>query len=190
MESSTTMSGFGTWDMVVCNIFCGWGLSFIFFHGTCTCRFQMSQPHFGLSLRMKLTLPKVGTWSPLGLPKTQSSIVRVKTPRIEVFFISMERSWSVYVQNGLVWAIGHLQPKLWAKEGPGVKLAVWLPTTKSRKSTSSRHLQKECDRALESSQRELQLWFKPLEESYNFGSDLIPIGGRNQEIWVPKVPGV
>jgi hypothetical protein len=25
---------------------------------------------------------------------------------------------------------GHLQPKLWAKEGPGVKLAVWLPTTK------------------------------------------------------------
>jgi hypothetical protein len=27
------------------------------------------QPHFGLSVRMKLTLPKVGTWSPPGLPK-------------------------------------------------------------------------------------------------------------------------
>jgi hypothetical protein len=56
---------------------------------------------------------------------------------------------------------GHLQPKLWAKEGPGVKLAVWLPTTKSRESTSSQRLQKECDGALESSWRELQLWFRP-----------------------------
>jgi hypothetical protein len=56
---------------------------------------------------------------------------------------------------------GHLQPKLWAKEGPGVKLAVWLPTTKSRESTSSRHLQKECNEALERSRGELQLWFRP-----------------------------
>jgi hypothetical protein len=56
---------------------------------------------------------------------------------------------------------GHLQPKLWAKEGPGVKLAVSLPTTKSQESTSSQRLQQECDMALESSRRELQLWFKP-----------------------------
>jgi len=56
---------------------------------------------------------------------------------------------------------GHLQLKLWAKEGPGVKLAVWLLTTKSLESTSSRHLQKECDMALESSLGELQLWFRP-----------------------------
>jgi hypothetical protein len=32
----------------------------------------MLQPHFGLSVRVKPTLPKVGTWSPSGLPKTQS----------------------------------------------------------------------------------------------------------------------
>jgi hypothetical protein len=56
---------------------------------------------------------------------------------------------------------GHLQPKLWAKEGSGVKLAIWLLTTKSRESTSSRRLQKECNMALESSWGELQLWFKP-----------------------------
>jgi len=55
---------------------------------------------------------------------------------------------------------GHLQPKLWAKEGPGVKLAIW-PTTKSRESTSSRRLQMKCDNALESSRGELQLWFRP-----------------------------
>jgi hypothetical protein len=65
----------------------------------------MSQPHFGLSVRMRLTLPKVGTWSPLGLPKIQNSIAGVKTPRIEVFFISMESSWNVDVQNGLAWSI-------------------------------------------------------------------------------------
>jgi len=27
----------------------------------------LSQPHFGQSVRMRLTLPKVGTWSPSGL---------------------------------------------------------------------------------------------------------------------------
>jgi len=58
------------------------------------------------------------------------------------------------------WPFGHLQPKLWAKEGPRVKLAVWLPTTKSRKSTSSRRRLGECDTELESSRRELQLQFR------------------------------
>ncbi len=32
--------------------------------------------------------------------------------------------------------------------------------------------------------------WKALEESYNFGLDLTPIGGWSREIWVPKVPGV
>jgi hypothetical protein len=59
------------------------------------------------------------------------------------------------------WSFGHLQPKLWAKEGPGVKLAVRLPTTKSRESTSSRHPIWKCDMALEISRRGLQLWFRP-----------------------------
>jgi len=58
------------------------------------------------------------------------------------------------------WPFGHLQPKLWAKEGPGVKLTVWLPTTKSRESTSSQRPNWECDMALEISWRELELWFK------------------------------
>jgi hypothetical protein len=55
-------------------------------------KFRLSQPHFGLSVRMKLTLPKVGTWSPPRLPKAQSSISGVKTPRIGVFFIPLKRS--------------------------------------------------------------------------------------------------
>jgi len=32
--------------------------------------------------------------------------------------------------------------------------------------------------------------WKTLEESYNFGLDLTPIGGRSQELWVSKVPRV
>jgi hypothetical protein len=59
------------------------------------------------------------------------------------------------------WPFGHLQTKLWAKEGPGVKLAVWLSTTKSRESTSSRHSIREYNTALERSWRGLQLWFRP-----------------------------
>jgi len=55
----------------------------------------------------------------------------------------------------------HLQHKLLQKEGPGVKLAVWLLTTKSRELTRSRCVQVECDIPLESSRGELQVWFKP-----------------------------
>jgi len=63
------------------------GISFgKFFCGT------LSQPHFGINVRMKLTPPKVGSWSPPEFLKIQSSSSRVKTPHIEVFFISMERS--------------------------------------------------------------------------------------------------
>jgi len=63
------------------------------------------------------------------------------------------------------WQYGHLQPKLWAKEGPGVKLAVWLRTTKNRESTSSRRRLEECDMVLESSWRELKHWFKTCPDS-------------------------
>jgi hypothetical protein len=61
----------------------------------------VSQPQFGQSVRMRLTLPKVGTWSPPGLPQLQSSTAEGKTPRLEVFFIPLKRSQSVDVQNGL-----------------------------------------------------------------------------------------
>jgi len=120
----------------------------------------MSQPHFGQSVRMRLTLPKVGTWSPPGLPQLWSSTRKGKTHRFEVLFIPLERSWSVDVQMASHEPFGHLQPKLWAKEGSGVKLAVWLPTTKSRESTQFWCLQKEYDMALQSSQRELQDCFR------------------------------
>jgi hypothetical protein len=63
----------------------------------------------------------------------------------------------------------HLQHKLWLKEGSKVKLAVWLPTTKSWESTRSQCVQMECNK---------------------FASDLIPIRGLSRELWAPKVLGV
>jgi len=56
---------------------------------------------------------------------------------------------------------GHLQHELWLKEGSGIKLAVWLPTTKSRESTQSRCVQVKCDRPLKISWGELRLFFRP-----------------------------
>jgi hypothetical protein len=74
------------------------------------------------------------------------------------------------------WSFGHLQPKLWAKEGPGVKLAVWLPTTKSQESPLP-------DVRIESA-----TWhWKDLDKGYNFGSYLFAIRLGSRELRAPKV---
>jgi hypothetical protein len=56
---------------------------------------------------------------------------------------------------------GHLQHKLWPKEGSRVKLAVWLPGMESRESTQFLCVQVVYDMLLESFRRGLQLWFRP-----------------------------
>jgi hypothetical protein len=58
-------------------------------------------------------------------------------------------------------SFGHLKHKLWPKEGPRVKLPIWLSIRKSRESTRFTCLQMACDISLESSQQELQLHFGP-----------------------------
>jgi hypothetical protein len=88
---------------------------------------KISQPHFGLSVRMKLTFPKVGTWSPPRLLKIQSLIAGVKTPRIEVFFISLESSWSVDVQNGLAWPFWTSTAEVMGKRRAGSQIANLIP---------------------------------------------------------------
>jgi len=124
-------------------------------------RSNLLQPHFEASVRMRLALPKVGTWNPPGLPQFQSSIAKVKTPRLDKFFILLERSWSVDSKMASHEPFGHLQHKLWLKEGPRVKMAVWLPTTKSQESTRPMRVQVECDTPLERSWGELQVCFRP-----------------------------
>jgi len=101
-------------------------------------------------------LEKLEIWSPLGLPNVQSSTERPQTPCIEVFLVSLERSWNVDIENGLALAI-------WtsAAQVMGKRRARSQTATKSQESTSSRRSNWECDTALERSRRGLQLWFKP-----------------------------
>jgi hypothetical protein len=73
------------------------------------------------------------------------------------------------------WAFGHLQPKLWAKEGLKVKLAPL----------------KVENRPLPNIRFKCATWrWKDLDKGYKFGSDLVAIGLCNQELWPFKVPEV
>jgi len=74
---------------------------------------------------------------------------------------------------------GHLKHKLCPKERPGVKLAIWFLTTKSRELTRFRCVQVVWNTSLERSWRRLQLCF----------GDLILIRGLHTKLWGPKVTG-
>jgi hypothetical protein len=84
-------------------------------------------PTLGLSVRMQLTLPKVGKWSPPGLPKTQKTIWGVKSPRLGAFFISMKRSWSVDTQKRLALAIWTSAAQVIGKRRVGSQTASLIP---------------------------------------------------------------
>jgi hypothetical protein len=110
---------------------------------------------------MQLTPPKVGKWSPPGLPKTQKTIWGVKSPCLVALFISMKSSWSVDAQNGLALTIWTSAAQVMGKRRAESQIVSLTPITKSQESTSFRCHLKECDTALESSRWELQLWFRP-----------------------------
>jgi hypothetical protein len=130
---------------------------------------------------MKLTLPKLGTWSPLGgLPNVWSSTSEAKTPRIGVFLVSLERSWIVDVQNGLALVIWTSAAQVMGKRRAGSQTGSLTP---DHKKSGNRPLPDVCRWSA------MGRW-KALEESYNFGLDLIPIEGRSQELWVSKISGV
>jgi hypothetical protein len=76
---------------------------------------------------MTLTLPKWGLGSPLGLLKLQSFIVGVKTPRIGVFFISLESYESVNVENELAWAIWTSIAQVMCKRKAGSQIGSLSP---------------------------------------------------------------
>jgi len=100
----------------------------------------------------------MGLGNPPGLPKIQSTIVEVKTPRIEVFFIPLKSSWSLDVQNGLAWAIWTSTTQVMVERKSGSQ-------TKSRELTRFQCVQVKCNTLLKSSQGELRLWFRPCPNS-------------------------
>jgi hypothetical protein len=70
----------------------------------------VSQPYLG-ECEDKTHTPEMGTW------ESSYSITGVKTPRIGVFFISLENYPSVDVENGLAWAIWTFATRYGKKKG-------------------------------------------------------------------------
>jgi len=62
---------------------------------------------------------------------------------------------------GLHDPFGHLKHRLWPKERPGIKLAIWFLTTKSHKLTWFLYVQVVCDISFKFFGWRLQLYFKP-----------------------------
>jgi hypothetical protein len=79
------------------------------------------------SERMTPSLPKWGLGSLLGLLKFQSSIAGVKTPCIELFFISLESYQSVDVENGLAWATWTSTAQVMTKRKVGSQIGNLIP---------------------------------------------------------------
>ncbi len=76
---------------------------------------------------MTLTLSKWGLRSPPGLPKLQSWTTGVKTPRIGVFFISLESYESEDVENEFAWAIWTSVAQVMCKRRAGSQTGSMTP---------------------------------------------------------------
>ncbi len=132
------------------------------------------------SVRMKLTLPKLGTWSPPGLPKTQSLIAGVKTLCIGVFLISLEKVLKCRCPK---WPrMSHLDicsPSYGQKKG---RKSNWQFDSRPLKVRNQPNLDMRWGNAT---------WcWKALEERYKIGWDLVPIRGQGEKLCWPKVPEV
>jgi hypothetical protein len=73
----------------------------------------------------------------------------------------------------------YLKHNLWPKEGSGIKVPIWLLTTKSQESPWFIYVQVACHIPLEIS------WW-----GLNFFFDLTSIGGLQKKLWASKVAGV
>jgi len=141
---------------------------------------SLSQPHFGQVWGWSPTLPKLGIWSPSGLPNVQSSTVGGQNTS----------HWGVLGVIGKVlkcrclkWPrIGHLDicsPSYGQKKG---RESNWQFDSQPLK-VGNRPLP---DLRIESA----RCRWKDLDEGYNFGLDLVAIRPRSRELWAPKVPGL
>jgi hypothetical protein len=97
-----------------------------------------------------------------------------------VFLVSLERSWSVDIENGLalvIWtSVAQVMGKRRGRESN------WQFDSRPLK-VKNRPLS---DLRIESA---IRRW-KDLDEGYKFGSDLVAIRLCSRELWAPKVPGL
>jgi hypothetical protein len=95
-------------------------------------------------------------------------------------FLYHWKAFGTYMSKmGSHFSFGHLKHKLWPKEGMGVKLPIWLSTTKSQ------------DRfdLLGYKGRATYCW-KALVKNYNFASNRIAIWGLLVKLWGSKIARV
>jgi hypothetical protein len=140
----------------------------------------LSQPHFAIGVKVKPTFPKVGSRSLPGLPKIQSSSSGVKTPRIGVFFIPLEKvlkfkcpKWP-RMSHLDIYSPSYGQKKGWESN--------WQFDSQPQK-VGNRPFPDVCSRSA------TRRW-KDLDKSYKFGSNLVLIRVWGEKLWTPKVPGV
>jgi hypothetical protein len=69
-------------------------------------------------------LEKLGIQSPPGLSNVQSSQQDLKHLALGYSWCHWKGREAYISKMPSYWAFGHLSPKLWAKEGPGVKLTI------------------------------------------------------------------
>jgi len=115
-------------------------------------------------------------WSPDGLPKLHRAISRSKLNGLWHSLYRWKALGTLISKMGLYYSFKYLKHKLWPKERPGIKLSVWLSTTKVR----NRPDVLICRRCV------TYRW-KALNESYNFALDCISIGGLLAKLWGSKV---
>ncbi len=140
----------------------------------------LSQPHFGLSVRVKPTLPKVGSWSPPGLPKIQRSIAR---GQISSHLRALSVIRKVLKCKCPKWPrMSHLDicsPSYGQKKGQ-----------ESNWQFDSRPLKVKNRPVPDVRSGSATRCWKDLNKGYKIGLDLIPIGGRGKELWSSKVLGL
>jgi hypothetical protein len=133
--------------------------------GVCKSPSQKRSPGVWESMRMNTHTPK---WIPIlgiGVPvDSQNFKERFQKSKHLALWSSLYHWKAIETYMSKMSShdpFGHLKHKLWPKERPGVKLTVWLLTTRSQESTQFPCVQVACDTPLESSPRGLQLRFVP-----------------------------
>ncbi len=127
------------------------------------------------NVRMNIHTPKWALVLGIGVP-LDSQIFREwlqgLKPIALKFFLYYWKAIEAYMSKmGLHDPFGHLKHKLWPKKRSRVKLAIWLPTTKVRNWLNF----------LACRWRAKSHW-KALDEGYNFGWDVITIGGLHKKL--------
>jgi hypothetical protein len=149
-------------------------------HSTCSRECKECE---GMNPHTPKWTPMLGVGVPKGLPNLQSAIAGVKSPCLKKVFISLKRSWSVDVQNGLAWAIWTSVKQVMGKRKAKSQIG-------SLRENDSRPLKVGNRPDLLGCRRRATYRWKALDEGYNFSLDRIAIKGLQKKLCAFKVPGV